>query len=83
MVIKEPSAASDGNNHAKINTYSHVAMPFDPEDVSQFPQTPTEVQSKMVTKQDLVLLLSNVSADNTTNTCMEVNQVDQLHCTIV
>ena len=75
FVFKEPIAEADDVNHAKIQTYSHVALPFNPEDVSESPQTPAEVQSKMVTKQDLMILLPNVTADSKNNTCMQVNQV--------
>ena len=76
MLTHEPRAVFDTKDHAQVQTYSHVALPFNPEDVSEFPQSPTEVQSKMVTKQDLMILLPNVTSDSSNNTCKEVNQVN-------
>ena len=76
MLTHDARAVSDTKDHAQIQTYDHVSLPFDPEDVSEFPQSPTEVQSKMMTKQDLVIILPNVPVDSSNNTCRDVNQVN-------
>ena len=76
MLTHDARAVSDTKDHAQIQTYDHVSLPFDPEDVSEFPQSPTEVQSKMMTKQDLMIILPNVPVDSSNNTCKDVNQVN-------
>ncbi|XP_053384572.1 uncharacterized protein LOC123535953 [Mercenaria mercenaria] len=71
----EPDVKVINRTHAHVQTFSTVVTPFDPEDVSLNPQTPSEVQSVMKSKAGMIKLLPDVAYDGNNLTCRDLNKI--------
>ncbi|KAH3877193.1 uncharacterized protein LOC127871066 [Dreissena polymorpha] len=60
---------------AHAQTYTHVVMPFDPVDVSLYPQTPKELQALMVSQDGLHRHMPDIPFEKNNLTCKDANMM--------
>ncbi|KAL4225675.1 hypothetical protein ACF0H5_016364 [Mactra antiquata] len=70
----EPDVEVNGDQ-AHVQTYTSVVMPFNPEDVSLNPQTPSELQTVVKTRAGMLALLPKIFPYGRNLTCKDVNQI--------
>jgi len=69
------SSVSGDGNVATVKTFTNVAVPLNPMDVSLDPQTPSDVQAVMATQRAVHRQLRNVSYHENNVSCMDINKV--------
>jgi len=76
-MMYEPDVTVFNKSMLNLHTFSHVSVPFNPEDVSLDPQTPTEVQAIMKSREGVKHLLPVIGeGKGQLLSCKDINKVD-------